>query len=198
MGDFRLQNGAGPAYFTEVLSNGRAKTDSVTRSHAQDESLSGNSFNINTGTINLTSANATAALYVKNNGTDAMIIEDYFYLIGNSTNGSGDMLIEILRNPTTGTIIDGATDADIAGVNRNFGSSKTLTADIYKGAEGNTFTNGTAFLYSIFNQAPTRARLDAKATVLNKGDSIGFRITPATSNTSLDVQFAMAVHTEAI
>jgi hypothetical protein len=193
-----IQDGTGNQYTAKVDSNFRFYTDSVTRSHAEDESLQGDSYNINTGIINLTTAAKSAVLYVENTGTEAIIIENLFYLIGNSASGSGDVLITVIRNPTTGTIVDNATACEMAGVNRNFGSSKTLSANMYKGAQGYTITDGDKVIESIFNQAPTRASLSAGTIVLNKGNSIGIEITPATGNTSLDVEFALAVHTETI
>lgn len=190
-----VKNGAGNGgYSAKVGSDLRLWVDSVQLSQSQSSSIAGNAYNINTGVVNLTSANKSAIVYVKNNGTNDLIVETLFYLIGNSTAGSGDMLITVLRNPTTGTIIDNATDCEMAGINRNFGDSKQLTADMYKGAEGYTFTDGTKVIESIFNQSPTRAALSVGAIVLQRGNSIGIDITPATSNSSLDVEFALSVY----
>lgn len=189
-------DGSGSGVRVKVGSDKRMWADTVQRGHNDQASLDGDSYNINTGVINLTSANKSAVLYVKNNESDDMIIENLFYLIGNSTGGSGDMLISVIRNPTTGTIIDNASAAEMAGINRNFGSSKTLTADIYKGAEGSTITNGTKLIESIVNQSATRIALSAGTIVLGKGNSIGFEITPGSGNTDLDVEFALAVHLE--
>lgn len=187
-----ITDGTGKGYQGKIGSDNRFWTDSITRPQSQSASLSGNSFNINTGVINLTSANKSAVLYVKNNGLNDVVIEGIFYLIGNSTGGSGDMLITVLRNPTAGTIISNASDVELKAVNRNFGSPNIPTIDAYKGAEGNTFTDGDKVIESIFNQSPTRAYIDAGYIILPKGASIGFEITPATGNTSLDVEFALA------
>lgn len=191
---FEIKDGTGTGKKAKVNSDNRLYTNAVTRSDSADASIRGDSYNINTGVINLTSANKSAVFYFKNTGTKTLDIGTLFYLIGNSTGGSGDMLISVLRNPTTGTIIDNAVTAEMAGINRNFSSANTLEADIYKGAEGYTFTNGTKVIESIFNQAPTRAAINVGSIVLEKGNSIGIDITPATSNTSLDVEFAIAVH----
>jgi hypothetical protein len=71
-----------------------------------------------------------------------------------------------------------------------------LTGDIYKGAEANTFTNGTKVIESIFNQSATRAAINVGTIVLNRNNSIGIDITPSTGNTSLDVEFALACFEE--
>lgn len=188
-----LQDGSGKGYSAKVDSSQRLHVDSVTFGRSEIEVELGNGYNINTGVLNLTTAGKSAVLYFKNNEVDPIVITNLFYLIGNSTGGSGDVLITVLRNPTTGTIVSDATNAEMAGVNRNFGSSQTLSASIYKGGEGKTFTNGDKVIETILNQSPRREILSVGDIVLPQGTSIGFDITPATGNTSLDVEFAMSV-----
>jgi len=188
-----IQDGTGKGFSGKIGSDNRFWTDSVIKTKSQDGSLNGRSYNINTGSVTLTSANKSALLYVVNNGTADLVIETLFYLIGNSTGGSGNVIITVLRNPTAGTIISGASNCEMAGINRNFGSNNTLTASMYKGAEASTFTDGTKVIESIFNQAATRAAIDVGYIVLKKGNSIGIDITPATGNTSLNVEFAMNI-----
>ena len=48
----------------------------------------------------------------------------------------------MLRNPTAGTIVSGAS-AVAMNANRNFGSANTATAAIYSGKVGGTLTGGT-------------------------------------------------------
>lgn len=188
-----IEDSTGKGFSAKVDANNRLHTDALTFGRSELEVELGNGYNINTGVVNLTSANKSAVLYVKNNEDSPLVITNIFYLIGNSTGGSGDMLVTILRNPTTGTIIDSTpTDAEMAGVNRNFGSSKTLSANIYKGGEAETFTNGSKIIESILNQAPTRYALNVGDLVIPKGNTIGFDITPAASNTSVDVEVAIS------
>jgi hypothetical protein len=189
-------DGTGGGYRAKVNSQNRLFTDSVQRSDSSNASLNGDSYNINTGIVNLTSANKSAVLYVKNNETNDLFLENIFYILGNSTGGSGDVLITILRNPTTGTIISSPTDVEMAGINRNFGSAKTLTADMYVGAEGNTFTDGTKVIETVLSGAGQRIPLSAGTIVIPKSSSIGFDITPPASNSSMDVEIALAVHLE--
>jgi hypothetical protein len=188
-----IQDGSGKGFSGKVDSSLRLHVDSVTFGRSEIEVELGNGYNINTGVINLTTANKSAVLYFKNNESDPIVVTSLFYMMGNSTSGSGDVLISLLRNPTTGTIISNATNAEMAGINRNFGSSKTLSANIYKGAEGNTFANGDKIIETILNQAPKREVLAVGDIVLTKGTSIGLEITPASGNTSLNVEFAMSL-----
>lgn len=169
----------------------RLHVDAITFGRAEQEAEIGNGYNINTGVINLTSANKSGVLYFKNNEKDDIVISGIFLPFGNS-NSSGDVLVSILRNPTTGTVVSDETAAEMAAVNRNFGSNFTLTADIYKGAEGKTFTNGDKVIETIV-QDGQRTALIIGDIILPKGSSIGFDITPPTSNTSMDVQIAFNV-----
>ena len=190
-----LKDGTGTCYQAKINNENRLFVDSVQRDHSEDASLIGHSYNINTGIINLTNANKSAVLYVKNTGTKRLFIQSLFYLLGNSTGGSGDVLVTVLRNPTAGTIVDNATDVEI-NANRNFGSSNSLNVNAYKGAQGYTFTDGTKAIESIFNQSPTRSAISVGTIVLTQGTSIGIEVTPATGNTSWDTEWALLIYEE--
>ena len=193
MAEYFIKDGGGKNGLVKVSSDQRLETEAVTYSRSVASVEEGDAYNINTGTINLTSANKSAVLYIKNNEDQPLILTVLFYIIGNSTGGSGDTTITVLRNPTAGTIVDNATAAEMPGINRNFGSNKTLSATIYKGAEGYTFTDGTKAIETLLNQSPGRNVIDVGSIDLPKGSSLGIEYTPAAGNTSLDVQFAASV-----
>jgi len=176
----------------KVDTRNRLHTDALIKTSSENENIVGNAYNINSGTINLTTATVSAILYLKNNEDRDLIIKRIFYIIGASTGGAGDIDITALRNPTAGTIVSGATDVDINS-NRNNGSSKTITVDAFKGAEGNTFTDGTSQLGTLQSDALINT-VEPGTIVLPKGSSIGFNITPQTGNTSMDVQIALEVN----
>lgn len=189
-------DGTGGGYKVEVDANNRLSTLSVTQDVEFEESLKGNSYNFNTGTINLTSGDESAVAYIKNTGTTNLIIAKIFYLIGNSTGGSGDMFIDVIRNPTAGTIISSGTAQ--SPVNRNFGSNKTLTVTALKGAEGQTITDGSAVIQSIFSGSAQRAALTVGTLILTPGASIGVTMEPPTNNTSMNVQCAFEIWEESV
>lgn len=193
---FELQDGTGSKRKAEVDTRFRLKTFAVSQNSVSNAGAIGNSYNANTGIINLTSGNKSAVFYIKNNGNADLIIDSLFYLLGNSTGGTGDVLITVLKNPTTGTLISNAVVMEMPGVNRNFGSGKLLNAEFYKGVEGDTFTNGEKVIESIFNQSPIRAAVGVGAIHLPKGTSLGIEITPGTGNTNLDVEFAASIYLE--
>lgn len=179
-------------YIAQVDAQYRIRTFATTEAEETYESFNGNSYNINTGAITLTSANESSVLYIKNNESFPLVISKLFYLIGNSTGGTGDMDITVVRNPTGGTLISNAVAVDI-NQNRNFGSSNTLDVLAYKGVEGDTCTGGNDIIFSIFNQSATRAALDVGTIIIPKGSSIAVQVDPGASNTSLRVAIAAQV-----
>ena len=184
---FEITDGGGKGYSAEVDSENRLRVFSISEQEVDNASSLGNSYNFNTGVINLTSDSKSAVLYIKNNGDPDLVLTHLSYSMGNSTGGTGDVLVTVLRNPTTGTIISNAVDMEVGGVNRNFGSSKSLTTDSYKGAEASTFTNGVKITDTIINQAPIRVAIELNGISIPKGSSIGIDITPATSNSNVNI-----------
>ena len=98
----------------------------------------------------------------------------------------------ILRNPTAGTIVSNAVAAPVE-INKNFGSSLSLTVDAYKGADGYTFTDGDVAYRSLLSSAARTYVISTGNIVLPTGTSIGVKITPQTSNSSMDVQLFLSV-----
>lgn len=183
-------DGTGTGQQARVDSANRLDVHATQYPEARDENLSGNSYNLNTGEITLTSANESSVMYFKNNESSPYIITSLVVGLGPSTGGASTSIpkITVVRNPTAGTVIDDATDVSIRS-NRNFGSSNTLTADVYKGAEGKTLTGGGDHL--LFYQASGGRLFASIEEVLEKGNSIGIQITPQTSNTSMTCYVAL-------
>lgn len=186
----QIIDGKGTGSRARVDSDNRLHTFSIAEDLSIEAAKLGKNYNINTGSILLASANQSAVLYIKNNEDSDFVIEDVIVILGTSTGGSGDLTIELIRNPTTGTIISGASDVSIIG-NRNFGSSKSLVADVFKGAEGNTLTNGDDFAVTTRSTSSTVVHFDSDVIILPKGTSIGVNVTPQPSNTAMSVKVAI-------
>ena len=77
-----IGDGKGKGFTAGVDSNQRLLTQSISFERPDYFSTVGQSFNINTGKFTLTSANKSAVLYVKYNGTQSLVITGIFYLIG--------------------------------------------------------------------------------------------------------------------
>lgn len=190
--NFVIENGVGNATKAFVDDNHRLHTRSVAEPSQGEAAITGNSYNLNTGSITLTTANESALAYIKNNGERPIHIESVGYLIGNSTGGVGDLLVTLLRNPSSGSIITNATPLDV-NINKNFSSQKSLTVDAYKGVEGATFTSGEQAYFSLLPRSGNPYLINTGKIVLGKGASIGVKIRPQVGNTLMDMQVFFAV-----
>lgn len=180
-----------------------AKVDNIRRLHVfavnKDESLQAtadaDAYTINSGLITLTTAGESGILYVKNNEDRDLHITGFVAILGPAANGSATDTthVRIYKNPTTGTLISTATTADVES-NRNFGSSKTLTADSFKGAEAETITNGTVHIESLISPG-NRVVFDIDE-ILTKGDSVAISYEPPDSTTSMKCMADIICHLE--
>lgn len=189
----QIQDGTGKGYLAKVDSDNRLYTKAITSTEQEHESSNGLAYNINTGIITLTNATKTPVLYLKNNEEFDLVIDTVLYMTGASTGGSGNVLVEIVRNPTAGTIVSGASDVEM-NVNRNFGSTRSLSVNAYKGATGNTLTDGVKFIESILSTATQRVAVSVGAVIIPKGSSIAIQITPPTGNTSMATEWAISCY----
>jgi len=192
-----IQDGTGTSYQAKVDKRNQLHTFSVIESVVEDAVLKGQAYNINTGAIGLTSSTASAVLYFKNNeapvnGESAFFVDAIAVGIDSAGTTASMSDITIVRNPTAGTIVSGATEVDIH-ANRNFGSSEVLVDSIiYKGAEGNTLTDGDD--YAIFKQAAGTRGYYTLNTLLERGSSIGVKIDTQTTSGTTNVYVALIGH----
>lgn len=187
----QIQDGTGSGYRAQVTDGNKLLTQSVTESQADHHSEVGKRFNINTGDITLTgNATTSAVLYFKNNEDQDFHVTIVVFNLGNSTGGTGDTLIELIKNPTAGTIVSNAVAVSVNS-NFNFGSALDLSATAYKGAEGYTLTDGTVFA-STRSASNGRIALTLGDIIIPKGSSIGIKYTTQASNSSQKCQFAIS------
>jgi hypothetical protein len=193
-----IENGVGDGKKAKVDKNNQLHVFSLTRESAKEATIQGNSYNLNTGPIGLTSSSESAVFYFKNdeapiNGESAIFVEAIIIGIDSLGTTSGMSHITVLRNPTAGTIVSGATDMDIV-ANRNFGSSNTLasTTLAYKGAEGNTFTDGTDL--ALFYQNPGTRGLYNLGIELQRGSSMGLKIDTQTTAGTTNLYVASIIY----
>jgi len=184
-----IQDGTGKGFSAEVDSDNRLHTNTVSRNEVEQSIFLGNGYNINTGLVSITNAGVDNAVwYLKNDGTDDVVIQEILIILGTSTGGSGDGTLKVFRNPTSGTIISGALEVE-ANVNRNFSSSNQLDVTTYKGATAATFTDGTTF-GSTNRSGSAVINFTSTPFLLKKGNSVGITWAAATSNTSQTVRGA--------
>lgn len=191
---FKILDGTGSSRAAKVSQDNRLSTSAVTETEADFATEQGTRFNVNTGTITLTDANNTTVFYMKNNEDSDLIITALIYNLGNSTGGSGDLTVDVVRNPTTGDIVTNANNVDII-QNQNHGSTRTLNANAYKGATSEALiTDGSVSISTLSSSGTGRIVIALGALTLPKGSSIAVNITPQSGNTSQNVQVAAACY----
>ena len=173
----------------------RLQTFATSQSESTASALDGDSFNINTGTRTLTSANTSALLYLKNTDSFDWTIDRVFYNAEVSVGGSGGWLAEVAANPVAGTLLSAGVAFDP--VNFNFGSAKQLDSTCLKGAEGSTATGGIQGAVStIIPASGTRVLIPFDSVILTPGSSLAVLVTPPAGNTSMDIQVGVNMHRE--
>ena len=179
----------------EVDAANRIQAFSTSQTNATSKAVAGDSYNINTGTINLTSANSSSLLYLKNTDTVTWTIARVFYNAEVSTGGGGGWLAEVAANPTAGTLLSGGTA--FLPVNFNFSSAKQLISTCLKGVEGSTATGGTqAAVSTIIPASGTRVLIPFDSVILEPGSSLAVVVTPPAGNTSMDIQVGVNLYRE--
>lgn len=201
MAEISIKDGS-TGNIAKVDTNRRLHTAAVTEpqnDHACDTGIE-QKYNINTGDITLTNATETSVLYIKNTGEDDLVITALIYNLGATTSGTGDVVINIIRNPTAGGIVTNTNNAAVGpgvSANQNFGSTNTMSGLFYKGATGEAVFSDGAISVSTRSASNTgRIVVSLGAVVLPKGIALGVNYTPPTSNSSQIVQFAAACYVQ--
>jgi hypothetical protein len=185
----KLEDGIGKGFSAEVDSKNRLHTYSTSVPEALDATEAGDGYNVNTGQIALTAAGTL--IYIKNNETKDLIVEAI--ALGNDGAGthSANPYITIVRNPTGGDLITDATAVSM-NQNRNFSSSKTLTADVYKGKVSGTLTGGNDI--AILQAATAGRDFYTINMALPQGASLGIKYTANLSSGTANVYAALVCY----
>jgi hypothetical protein len=199
MAEISIKNG-NSGDIAKVDTNLRLFTASIEEEESNHACNSGieQKYNINTGDITLTDAVKTAVLYIENTGNDDLVITALIYNLGNTTSGTGDIKLEVLRSNAamTGDIVTNTNDCEVGpgvSANQNFGSTNTLTGKFYKGATSEGAISGGTVTISTRSAANTgRILISLGKVTLPKGSSLAVDYTPPASNSSQICQFAAA------
>lgn len=177
--------GANTGKSVDVDNTNRFLVRSVNETEVLEAVRLGDAYNINTGVVSI--AGESALLYLKNNAGRTLEIEGIAIGLGAGT-ASDSARITIIRNPTEGTIVAGASGVSM-NQNRNFGTNASLTADAYKGGNLATFTNGSdiaLFFHSLSQRLLATVNFD-----LDPGNSIGIKIDPQLSSGAVNAYAAI-------
>ncbi len=174
---FQIEDGSGSGYSQKVNKNLRAYVNSAGHTESQAAVERGDAYNLNTGTMTFTADATLGAVWLKNNEDESLVIEAIAVAIGYPSTQDQNSVMTLIRNPTGGTVFSEGYTTGTMNQNRNFGSSKTLTADSYiANADGKTITGGTD-IAQFFLPSSGRSFFNI-GWELSKGDVLGIEMTP--------------------
>ena len=172
-----------------------ASAEAITRK--EQRSRDGFTFNLNTGLITLTSATESAVAYIKHTDTTTrMIVDSVGYDIYVGANNAGTpidddaAIARIYKNILNGTLVTNAVVGDVA-QNKNFNSGNDFAHVFYKGAEGNTITEGALTYIS-----PMPRVINTGDIVLNSGKNLAVTIQPPATTTNMVIALFFSVYFE--
>jgi hypothetical protein len=175
MSEFNIQDGTGQGYYAKVDAENRLVVHSTSLTEiSYVSSNQQTAFIIATDFIPLTvTGSFNAVIYVKNNSANPFFIE----AVRSCQTNSGHAQWKMFRNPTTGSIVAAANDANVG--NMNFNSSKTFSANVYTGGDNETFANGTHFTQWTNKSPGHSTQTYGGALILEKGGSLGIVVKPS-------------------
>lgn len=183
-----IKDGSGTGKEAKVDGTNKLETHSVILTEDAEAVEKGDAYNINTGTIALTSSTASGVLYLKNNEDRDMSIDLIAAGVGSAGTVTDSSVLTLIVNPTS---VSFSADVDM-NVNRNVGESKVLTVDAFKGSEGATVTGGSSMAQFFIGAG---ARLAAPINItITKGDSVAFTLDTNTSSGTTNIYVALVVH----
>jgi len=170
---FQIQDGTGSSRKVRVSNSNRLLVDSIVEERAVFNSIDvGNTFIVLTDFLTITGVTGQedGLIYLKNNSDLNMLIHHIKLWSGTASQLTK---ISTYKNPTTGTLISSAIDADVENI--NFASSNTYEGLAYQGDGTNlTVTDGDVWgrhYLGIGNQQMLSFMWNG-AVVLGKGDSL--------------------------
>ena len=177
-----IQDGTGTGDRLRITPFNRLLSQAVIITEEDDAISRGDGYQIASGPVAFTGANASAVLYTKNDDDRDFVLDRAVLILGTAVGATAtaDWTVQVLRNPTAGTIITNELAAGIS--NSNHGSANVPVGPNYKGVESDTFTDGTGAAQPI-KQSIDRIILPLGRR-LPKGTTIGFRITPPAGTTA--------------
>lgn len=176
-----------------VSKAGRLRTQAVTEEQNVVASINGNTFFISSGIINVTSGNLSEIIFIRNTDTVDWVVDEITTTFGPSTDAPGlDFSTTATINPTGGTIIDNG--AELFAGNLNLGSPNILSGVFRAGFEGATATGGIAGQPGLILSDKTSTFFDAGPVIIAPGTSASIGVTPATGNTSMNLDIVVVVY----
>ena len=185
-----ITDGQGSGKNAGVTTNNRLRVAGVLQTLTEVATQSGDTYNISTSKLTLSTSGESALFYIKNNESNDLLIDNLIINIQDYSGTDGQPTLRVLRNPDAGTVVTDETAA--TQINRNFGSSQILVADLYEGGEGKTLTGqDSTVLVPLPSTALQTFNAFQTIVALPKGASFGVTYTPPSGVTSVDIIVAV-------
>lgn len=181
-----IEDGSGTGRRSKVGVANRLHTHSLSVPVSTISTLNGDTFNVLSGFITLTNAADSALLYISSTEDRDVSLFLGSLRLGDSTGGTGKGTITVHLNPTGGTIVSNAVDADVN--NRRIGDANTINLTAFKGVQGDTITGAAAT-----EVYPTTGDDSKLEYIIPKGSTFALSYNPPTGNTSIDVEIQFFV-----
>lgn len=195
--DINIKDGSS-GNIAKVDTNKRVHTAGIALTQLEASALAEGYYNWNTGVINLTSSDsASGIIYLKNTSDDNLVIKLHLMLMGESTGGAGDCLVQTYKNiGDASTLVSGALAMDMDGVNfHTSGADKPSTITSYKGVEGATLVGGTKTVATLKQNGAPEARILTNI-LIGKNENIAIYVTTQVGNTSMNVMGVLSGYYE--
>jgi len=187
-----IKNGSG-GDIARVDKEKRLHTRSFAVGSLLESALKAESYNVSSGLITVVDGDTDhAVLYIKNLGSEQIIIDGMYILLGGSTDGVGAAVVTYTFEPTAGTLISDANDAQT--INRTIGDNSVIDITAYSPlsqALDKTITDGTDLQFPV--QPGTTAPYFSTPLVLPQGASFGVKVRGPVGNTNMLIQIGAIV-----
>jgi hypothetical protein len=139
MSEFKIKDGSGTGVLFKVSSEGRGLVDATSTAEFAHASVVHERAFVAVSQIQaLTTTGAeNGNIYLKNTGSKRLLIHSI------RSCGNVQQKWRMYKNPTTGTLISGATSTMVT--NLDLSSPRTASVTAYSGGDGLTVTDGTMF-----------------------------------------------------
>ena len=187
MSEHFIKDGTGDGYTAGVDAKNRVKVHATSITHNEDAAEEGDAYNIHSGAITLSAAGTL--LYVKNNESRDLFVENLVVALGDAT-VSDDPEVMTYKTITAGDLLTDETAVAFKS-NRNFGSANILTADTYAGKSAGTVTGEQIGLYYMEASSRLVATINK---VLPRGASMAIAIDPKLSSGTVKAYAVLVCH----
>jgi len=172
---FEIQSGDHHGYSARVNKEGHLLTHATTLRKLTNESYGGRAFYLSSDFISLTTTGSFSGIfYIKNTSDNDLHIAQL------RTCGLASTQWKLIKNPTAGTLISGASAGYAS--NLNFESGNPFIGNVYKGANGNTITNGSHMSQWINGVGHSTTDIDG-AIIINHNSAIALLCQPSAATT---------------